>query len=64
MLIEWRCSSGSKSNSEVAMLRRTHALRRSGGVQQGFTEGRLAVVAVTDDGDGADAIRRGRRHGE
>ena len=46
------------------LLGRPHALRRSGGVQQGLAEGRLAVVAVSDDGDGADAIRCGRRHGE
>ena len=41
-----------------------HALRCSRGVQQGFAESCLSVVAVPDDGDCADAIRCGRRHGE
>ena len=39
-------------------LGRPHALRRSCGVEQRLTEGRLAVVAVPDDGDGSNAIRR------
>ena len=46
------------------LFRGPNALRRTRGVQQRFAEGRLAIVAVTDDGDGTDAIRRGRRHGE
>ena len=35
-----------------------------GGVQQRLAEGGLAVVAVTDHGDGPDPIRRGHRHGQ
>ena len=46
------------------LLGRAHALGCSRGVQQRLAQCRLPVVAVSHDGDGADVIRGGRRHGE
>jgi len=46
-----------------ALVGRAHARSRPGSMEQGLAKGCLAVVAVTDDGDGADAVGGGHRHG-